>query len=104
MGMQKQKKKLSSFFPNANYFLNHKLELRATKVVFVVYGTFLTCWLPLVFINTFHDLLSVKGFSPVVYSLVSEVLPIFNSLLNPFIYGILHRDFKRSLKRIMKSI
>lgn len=105
VGIQQRRKKLSSFFPNANYFLNHKLEVRATKVVLVVYGTFLTCWLPLVFINTFHDLLSTKiGSNRILFSVVSEILPISNSLLNPFIYGILHRDFKRSLKRIFNTL
>lgn len=104
VGIGARRAEVCTFFPNANYFINHKLELRATKVVFVVYGTFLMCWLPLVFMSTFHYLTQAKVASTVVYSIVAEILPVTNSLLNPFIYGILHRDFKRSLRRMMSNL
>lgn len=85
----------------AKFFTNRKLELRATKVVLVVYGTFIVCWLPVILVTLGHLLKVTESTSLVIYTIFGEMLPVINSILNPFIYGILHRDFKHGIKRML---
>ena len=89
------------FITQSNFFANRRLEFRATKVVLVVYGTFIVCWLPIVSLTVATIIKPDLSYSSFVYVLFGDMLPIINSILNPFIYGILHRDFKHGIKRIL---
>ncbi|XP_065679371.1 alpha-2Db adrenergic receptor-like [Hydra vulgaris] len=93
-----------SSFGISHLFSNHKLELRATKVVFIIYGTFFACWCPVIVVIVANAIKHDTVKSNVTYVLFGEMLPIINSILNPFIYGVLHRDFKKSLKRIFRGM
>ena len=94
----------TTFGISQNFFTNHKLELRATKVVLVIYGTFFVCWCPVIIFGIANAIKKNAVKSTIAYVLFGEMLPIINSILNPFIYGVLHRDFKKSLKRIFKGM
>ena len=80
------------------------LELRATKVICIVFGTFLVCWAPLltmVITNTF--IMRVK-IDPIAFNILCDYFPNLNSTLNPFIYCLLHKDFQKNLKHIIQRM
>uniref|UniRef100_A0A7M5XIY9 G-protein coupled receptors family 1 profile domain-containing protein n=1 Tax=Clytia hemisphaerica TaxID=252671 RepID=A0A7M5XIY9_9CNID len=80
------------------------LELKATKVICVVFGTFVVCWVPLIIlvvIDTFITKVTLEG---VPYKIVVEYLPLLNSSLNPFIYCFFHKDFQKGLKHILQRM
>jgi len=89
------------FQSSAKFFSARRLELRATKLVCIVYGTFIVCWLPLTVLTLSHITQSLSNIPSLPYIVFGEMLPLINSTLNPFIYGLLHRDFKKALKRIL---
>lgn len=79
------------------FFHKRKLELRATRVILTILGTYIICWLPnlmMSFVNTFEK---VKD-NMTIYMLLYQIPPSFSSAINPFIYCILHKDFRNSFK------
>ena len=88
---------------DSKFFINKRLELRATQVVVVVYGTFMVCWLPVIIIVTVNALNTNFVVSKTVFIVFGEMLPLINSILNPFIYSIMHRDYKIGLKQIFRK-
>lgn len=97
--------RISFLIQQSSFFTNRKLEARATKVLVIVYGTFVVCWLPVVIAAYVGSISRAKGeikhINDAVYVIFCEILPILNSILNPFIYGVFHRDFKSCLKKIL---
>lgn len=77
------------------------LELRATKVIVVVLGTYIVCWAPLVFMIIVDTLITKIELDRTPVIIVCEYFPILNSVLNPFIYCLLHNDFQRGLKKVL---
>ena len=82
---------------------NRRIEWKATKVILVVNGTFLICWLPCVIIFIIQQ---IHGIQPSIYIYIvfAEILPLFHSTSNPFIYAIFHRDFKKALSELMARL
>ena len=79
---------------------------KATKTVAVVCGCFLVCWLPvsiqaigLAWWNESFE--TAHGVGPIV---IVDVLPVLNSTLNPFVYFIVNKTYRKALKRICKSV
>ena len=78
-------------------------QFNSMKSVSVVYGAFLVCWLPSCVI-TLHALLNEKWWSRfqrehpdlfhAMYFLFILILPPLNCTLNPFIYSLLHKNFR----------
>ena len=92
----------SKEFPiSKHFFSSKKMEFRATKLVSIVYGTFLICWLPVTCLSLALVRGSIKQLPKWVNIVFGRMLPLINSTLNPFIYGLLHRDFKQSLQRLL---
>ena len=77
------------------------LELRATKVIVVVLGTYIVCWAPLVFMIIVDTLITKIELDRTPVIIVCEYFPILNSVLNPFIYCLLHNDFQKGLKKVL---
>ena len=71
---------------------------KATKVIFLISGVFIICWLPMVIIFFVMQFKTIR--SRYVYSIFSEILPVLHSACNPFIYAIYHREFRRAAKKI----
>lgn len=97
--------RISFLIQQSTFFNNRKFQARTTKVLVLVYGTFVVCWLPAVvalYANTISRAAGGSiGYNHKAYVVIFEVLPILNSILNPFIYGVFHRDFKSCLKKLL---
>ncbi|CAF0722906.1 unnamed protein product [Adineta steineri] len=76
-----------------------KRERKATKVLGVVMGCFILCWLPFFLEETicgiFHLTINEKVISVLTW------LGYLNSLLNPVIYTIFSPDFRKAFKKIL---
>ena len=76
-----------------------KRERKATKVLGVVMGCFILCWLPFFIEETicgiFHLTINEKITSVLTW------LGYLNSLLNPVIYTIFSPDFRQAFGKIL---
>lgn len=84
-----------------------KLVLKATKIVAVVYGTYVLCWFPTCVFSIalsicrpcFEDNVNIW-----FYIIGIEILPIANSMLNVFIYALMNNEFRRGFKKMLNSV
>ncbi|KAL0105090.1 hypothetical protein PUN28_016621 [Cardiocondyla obscurior] len=80
--------------------LARKKEKRATMILGFIMGSFIACWLP------FFVLYIVKPLFP-KFNIPSQAFVIAfwlgytNSALNPFIYTVFNKDFRRAFRRIL---
>ena len=73
-------------------------EMRVTMLLFFVVLGFLLCWIPVIIIGLLaHS--SVVKLPDFAYELYS-VLAFTSTVINPFIYGVLNRDFRREFLAI----
>ncbi|CAD6992350.1 unnamed protein product [Ceratitis capitata] len=78
-----------------------KKEKRATLILGLIMGSFIACWLPFFFL---YILVPVCGSScniPDFAFAVAFWLGYMNSALNPAIYTIFNKDFRRAFRRIL---
>jgi len=83
---------------------HERRERRATKTLAVVLGCFLFCWIPFFACNTLAAI-SIKWNYPdwrpgMTTFLITTWLGYFNSIINPFIYTIFNRDFRKAFRKI----
>ena len=77
------------------------IELRAAKVILVLFAFNTICWLPTVTLNIVY-LISWLRHQPrvnVELRSISSYCFLIYSLVNPWIYGLLKTDFKRAVKK-----
>ncbi|XP_077075664.1 trace amine associated receptor 15 [Siphateles boraxobius] len=97
----RQAKSISKFakkrVSQKNLKSSRKSEVKATKTLSTIVFVYFICWVP-----WYLGMLNVKQFQKSSVS-VSVVLCLFytNSCINPFIYAISYRWFKRSVKLIV---
>ena len=89
-------------YPRSHYrFLK---ELKAAKTIAVVVGAFVVCWLPFVTLNVIYSLCDPSQDCPVVNPaviMVTKWMHYGNSLLNPIIYTVMNREFRRAFKALL---
>lgn len=74
-----------------------KKEKRATLILGLIMGSFIACWLPFFFMYILRLKIQIPGFA---FS-TAFWLGYMNSALNPVIYTIFNKDFRRAFRRIL---
>ncbi|XP_072754377.1 alpha-2A adrenergic receptor [Anoplolepis gracilipes] len=80
--------------------LARKKEKRATLILGFIMGSFIACWLPF-FVLYIVKPLFPKFDIPTQAFVIAFWLGYMNSALNPFIYTVFNKDFRRAFRRIL---
>ncbi|KFM76241.1 G-protein coupled receptor moody, partial [Stegodyphus mimosarum] len=76
--------------------LSHRQdEIRLTRMMLIIFCSFLLCFLPLMIVNVFED----KIRSPSVHVMAS-VLAWMSSCINPVIYAAMNRQYRQAYLRL----
>ncbi|KAI5692664.1 hypothetical protein M8J75_009124 [Diaphorina citri] len=79
-----------------------KKEKRATLILGLIMGSFIACWLPFFFLYILTPICKVcRDTIPDKAFAVAFWLGYMNSALNPVIYTIFNKDFRRAFRRIL---
>ena len=78
-----------------------KKELRAAKVVGLIMGTFLTCWMPFMFFIVLNIL--GKPFKMILLVIAID-LHYLNSAINPILYVLLNKVYRNAVMKVLKKI
>jgi len=73
-----------------------KEDLRMTKMMLIIFVSFLICFLPLMLVNVIDDEVKV----PTVH-VVSSMLAWGSAVINPFIYAFKNRQYKQAFKKLL---
>ena len=85
-----------------SYLKTFLVEFKATKIIAVICAINCVCWVPVIFINIYQivsDLINHKIYWTAIYSDISNYVFILNSAVNPFMYALFKKDFRRAIKR-----
>ncbi|EEB17312.1 class A rhodopsin-like G-protein coupled receptor GPRadr1, putative [Pediculus humanus corporis] len=78
-----------------------KKEKRATLILGLIMGSFIACWLPFFFLYILTPLCGASCNVPKRAFAFAFWLGYTNSALNPVIYTIFNKDFRRAFRRIL---
>lgn len=78
-------------------------EKRFTFVLAVVMGVFVLCWFPFFFTYSLQAICGERCVPPVALFKLFFWIGYCNSSVNPIIYTIFNRDFRKSIKKIICS-
>lgn len=81
--------------------LARKKEKRATLILGLIMGSFIACWLPFFFLYILTPLCGDQCNVPKRAFAFAFWLGYTNSALNPVIYTIFNKDFRRAFRRIL---
>ena len=87
-------------------------DLKIVRMLLIVVGVFLFCWLPysinnFILINspnTFHNWYTRSWRSYLIYAWVVYLLPLINSLCNPIIYACLDQTYRGAFKHLFQKM
>ncbi|XP_041482422.1 histamine H2 receptor-like [Lytechinus variegatus] len=77
-------------------------EHRALKIIAIVMGAFVVCWVPYFTQFTFRDV-GQWNIDPVLFEVLLW-LGYLNSLINPVVYACMNREFRRAFKRLLSCM
>lgn len=77
-----------------------KKEKRATLILGLIMGSFIACWMPFFFLYILVPLCPKCSIPDTAFALAFW-LGYMNSALNPAIYTIFNKDFRRAFRRIL---
>lgn len=77
-------------------------ERKAAKVLGIVTGAFVVCWLPFFIVALVIPFCKEQCFVPPPLKSCINWLGYVNSLLNPIIYTVFNKDFKNAFHKILK--
>lgn len=80
--------------------LARKKEKRATLILGLIMGSFIACWLPFFFLYILTPICSACRIPKQAFA-IAFWLGYMNSALNPVIYTIFNKDFRRAFRRIL---
>lgn len=78
-----------------------KKEKRATLILGLIMGSFIACWLPFFFLYILTPICGIYCDIPPQAFSIAFWLGYMNSALNPVIYTIFNKDFRRAFRRIL---
>lgn len=81
-----------------------RLLFKAVKTIATVYGTFILCWFPvsilsLISLSCSECFSNTNKWSTIVFV---DILPILNCALNPFIYVIINKQYRKVFSEILQ--
>lgn len=77
-----------------------KKEKRATLILGLIMGSFIACWLPFFFLYILKAACRICVIPGSAFA-IAFWLGYMNSVLNPVIYTIFNKDFRRAFRRIL---
>lgn len=80
--------------------LARKKEKRATLILGFIMGSFIACWLPFFLLYIVKPLFPNLNIPSQAF-VIAFWLGYMNSALNPFIYTVFNKDFRRAFRRIL---
>lgn len=80
--------------------LARKKEKRATLILGLIMGSFIACWLPFFFLYILQAACRICSIPESAFA-IAFWLGYMNSVLNPVIYTIFNKDFRRAFRRIL---
>lgn len=81
---------------------NHsKKEGKTAKILAIITGVFIVCWLPFFVLALVMPLCGIKCQIPDLVFSTFQWLGYVNSLLNPVIYTIFSRDFRNAFRKML---
>ncbi|XP_046753753.1 alpha-2A adrenergic receptor [Diprion similis] len=80
--------------------LARKKEKRATLILGLIMGSFIACWLPFFFLYIVKPLFPSLDIPERAFA-IAFWLGYMNSALNPVIYTVFNKDFRRAFRRIL---
>lgn len=80
--------------------LARKKEKRATLILGLIMGSFIACWLPFFFLYILKAACHQCDIPGSAFA-IAFWLGYMNSVLNPVIYTIFNKDFRRAFRRIL---
>ncbi|XP_065647570.1 dopamine D2-like receptor [Hydra vulgaris] len=100
--------KTSSVTPKKKFNGSKNLMLKVTKTVATIYGLFLVCWLPVSILSIglkwcprcFQEEFS-SFWKQIIFV---DLLPMFNSAFNPFVYALMNKQYRRAFRTLLRDI
>ena len=84
-----------------------QMSLKASRTVAIVYGLFFVCWFPVSVLSLLLQTCRECYGGPRlkwVYHIFVEVLPVFNSMMNPFVYAITSKHYRRAYRKLLSHL
>jgi hypothetical protein len=98
------KRKSRTFSINGTSML--RKNVKAAKSLAIIVGTFFLCWYPHTITSMYVNACFRSNLSCSIPPLYVEqfllILGFLNSMLNPFLYGLHNKEFKKTYKRILR--
>eukprot|EP00112_Aurelia_sp_Birch-Aquarium-sp1_P014362 Seg3095.1 transcript_id=Seg3095.1/GoldUCD/mRNA.D3Y31 product="Octopamine receptor beta-3R" protein_id=Seg3095.1/GoldUCD/D3Y31 len=85
---------------------NVVIEIKAAKTIGLIFFLNCICWLPIIIINM-CDVVSSNGhavYIPAQVIIASQYIFALNSMINPLIYAVFKKDFRKVIKRRLAII
>ena len=85
-------------------------DLKIVRMLVVVVGVFFFCWLPLsitfffIYYNNPQEHIPKNWKIYLIYTAVTSLLPLINSLCNPIIYACLDQTYREAFKHLFQKI
>ena len=104
----KKHNKIFVSFPNEskNFKTNTRLnvkEIKISKMLFAIVAGFSFCWLPYIVIDLLEFKFGQFRYPRQIY-LLDIYMAGYSSAINPWIYGVMNREFRREFKDIVGRI
>lgn len=71
-------------------------DRRLTNLMFIIFISFVLCFLPLTFVNVFEKTINI----PPAVHVISSILEWMSSVINPLIYAVSNRQYREAYAKL----